>query len=66
MPKMKTRKSADKRYSITGSGKVKYKKQGLRHILTKKSTKRKRNLRHSGILSPEETKKVKVLLPYGK
>ena len=66
MPKMKTRKSAAKRYSITGTGKVKYKKQGLRHILTKKSTKRKRNLRHSGILSPEETKKVKVLLPYGK
>ena len=66
MPKMKTRKSAAKRYSITGTGKVKYKKQGLRHILTKKSTKRKRNLRHSGILSPKETKKVKVLLPYGK
>ena len=65
MPKMKTRKSAAKRYSITGTGKVKYKKQGMRHILTKKSTKRKRNLRHSGILSPEETKKVKVLLPYG-
>ncbi len=64
MPKMKTRKSAAKRYSVTGSGKVKYKKQGLRHILTKKSTKRKRNLRHSGVLSPEETKKVKVLLPY--
>ena len=64
MPKMKTRKSAAKRYSVTGTGKVKYKKQGLRHILTKKSTKRKRNLRHSGILSAEETKKVKVLLPY--
>ena len=64
MPKMKTRKSAAKRYSVTGTGKVKYKKQGLRHILTKKSTKRKRNLRHSGILSPEETAKVKVLLPY--
>ncbi len=65
MPKMKTRKSAAKRYSLTGTGKVKYKKQGLRHILTKKSTKRKRNLRHSGILSPAETKKIKKLLPYG-
>jgi large subunit ribosomal protein L35 len=64
MPKMKTRKSAAKRYSVTGSGKIKYKKQGLRHILTKKSPKRKRNLRKAGILSPEETKKAKKLLPY--
>ncbi len=37
MPKIKTRKSAAKRYSFTGTGKVKYKKQGLRHILTKKT-----------------------------
>jgi ribosomal protein L35 len=37
MPKMKTRKAAAKRYSFTGTGKVKYKKQGLRHILTKKA-----------------------------
>ncbi len=64
MPKMKTRKAAAKRYSVTGSGKVKYKKQGLRHILTKKSTKRKRNLRHAGVLSNPETVKAKVLLPY--
>jgi len=64
MPKMKTRKAASKRYKVTGSGKVRYKKQGLRHILTKKSTKRKRSLRHSGILSDAEAKKVKVLLPY--
>ncbi|TVR86441.1 MAG: 50S ribosomal protein L35 [Spirochaetaceae bacterium] len=65
MPKMKTRKSASKRYSLTGSGKVKYKKQGLRHILTKKSTKRKRSLRKSGILSDPEQKRAKQLLPYG-
>lgn len=64
MPKMKTRKAASKRYKVTGTGKVRYKKQGLRHILTKKSTKRKRSLRHSGILSETEAKKVKVLLPY--
>ena len=64
MPKMKTRKSAAKRYSVTGSGKVRYKKQGLRHILTKKNTKRKRDLRHAGILSDSEAKKVNVLLPY--
>ena len=64
MPKMKTRKSAAKRYKVTATGKVLYKKQGLRHILTKKSSKRKRNLRKAGVLSDAETKKVKVLLPY--
>ena len=41
MPKMKTRKAAAKRYRVTASGKVKYKKQGAGHILTKKTTKRK-------------------------
>jgi large subunit ribosomal protein L35 len=66
MPKMKTKKSAAKRYSLTGSGKVKYKKMNLRHILTKKSQKRKRNLRKSGILSDAMTPRVKkLLLPYG-
>jgi large subunit ribosomal protein L35 len=65
MPKMKTRKSAAKRYSVTARGKVKYKKQGLRHILTKKSTKRKRRLRHPDYLSKAEQRKVRKLLPYG-
>ena len=65
MPKMKTRKAAAKRYRLTATGKVKYKKQGLRHILTKKSTKRKRSLRHADILSAAETRKVKRMLPYG-
>jgi large subunit ribosomal protein L35 len=65
MPKMKTRKSAAKRYKITAKGKVRYKKQGLRHILTKKSTKRKRRLRKPEILSPVETRRAKKLLPYG-
>ncbi len=64
MPKMKTRKSAAKRYRVTGTGKVRYKKQGLRHILTKKSSKRKGNLRSSGILSDCEAKIAKVMLPY--
>ncbi|TVR59486.1 MAG: 50S ribosomal protein L35 [Spirochaetaceae bacterium] len=64
MPKMKTRKSAAKRYHVTGTGKVRYKKQGLRHILTKKSTKRKRHLRKTGILSPAETKRLKTVMPY--
>lgn len=65
MPKMKTLKSAKKRYHVTATGKIKFKKQGLRHILTKKSRKRKRNLRHPGILSAAEVKRAKVLLPYG-
>ena len=65
MPKMKTRKSAASRYKVTGTGKIKYKKQGLRHILTKKSSKRKRKLRRPSILSPIEAKRIKKLLPYG-
>lgn len=64
MPKMKTRRSAKKRYKLTGSGKVMFKKQGLRHILTKKTTKRKRNLRAAGILDETEAKKVRKMLPY--
>jgi large subunit ribosomal protein L35 len=64
MPKIKTRRSAAKRYKVTGTGKVRYKKQGLRHILTKKSSKRKRNLRKSGFLSKVESKRIKRLLPY--
>ncbi len=62
---MKTRKSAAKRYSFTANGKVKYKKQSLRHILTKKSPKRKRQLRKAGILSASEVKRIHVLMPYG-
>lgn len=65
MPKMKTRKAYAKRFKLTGTGKLKYKKQGLRHILTKKSSKRKRQLRKAGVLSTAETKKAKTLLPYG-
>ncbi len=66
MPKMKTKKSAAKRYSTTGSGKIKYKKQNLRHILTKRSAKRKRQLRETGILSEADAKKIrKQMLPYG-
>jgi large subunit ribosomal protein L35 len=64
MPKMKTRRAAAKRYSFTGTGKVKYKKQGLRHILTKKSTKRKRSLRAAGLLADAEVARVRILLPY--
>ena len=64
MPKIKTKKSAAKRYHVTATGKVRYKKQGLRHILTKKNAKRKRRLRLSATLSPVEGKRVKKLMPY--
>jgi large subunit ribosomal protein L35 len=64
MPKMKTRKAAAKRYKVTANGKVKFKKQGLRHILTKKNSERKRNLRKAGILSEAGLPEVKRLLPY--
>lgn len=63
---MKTKKSASKRLSLTGTGKVKYKKMNLRHILTKRSPKRKRQLRATGILSEADARKVrKQMLPYG-
>ncbi|HPX26766.1 MAG TPA: 50S ribosomal protein L35 [Treponemataceae bacterium] len=66
MPKMKTKKAAAKRFSFTGTGKVKYKKMNLRHILTKKSAKRKRHLRASGIVHEADAAKIrKQLLPYG-
>jgi large subunit ribosomal protein L35 len=66
MPKMKTKKAAAKRFSLTAGGKVKYKKMNLRHILTKKTTKRKRNLRKAGFVDPAATHAIKkTLLPYG-
>ena len=66
MSKMKTKKSASKRFSLTGTGKVKYKKMNLRHILTKRSPKRKRQLRASGVLDEADARKVrKQMLPYG-
>jgi len=61
---MKTKKAAAKRYHVTGTGKIRYKKQGLRHILTKKNAKRKRRLRLPAILSHVEEKRVKQLMPY--
>ena len=66
MPKMKTKKAAAKRFSFTATGKVKYKKMNLRHILTKKSAKRKMHRRHAGILSEDSAKVIRSqLLPYG-
>jgi large subunit ribosomal protein L35 len=65
MPKMKTKRAAAKRYKLTATGKVRYKKQNLRHILTKKSSKRKRRLRQPAMLSHVEAERAKKLLPYG-
>lgn len=63
MPKMKTHKGAKKRFSVTGSGKVRRNKAGKSHILTKKSAKRKRNLRRPGLIAtPGEEKMIKRLL----
>ncbi|MCL2521105.1 MAG: 50S ribosomal protein L35 [Spirochaetaceae bacterium] len=64
--KVKTRKSAASRYFITGSGeKVRFRGAGMRHILTKKSSKRKRQLRKMGVLDDSNfVKKVKQLIPY--
>jgi large subunit ribosomal protein L35 len=64
MPKMKTKKAAAKRFKKTGTGKYKYKSQGTRHILTKKSAKRKRRLRHPGCISVSEIPRLNKLLPY--
>ena len=66
MPKMKSKRCAAKRFSLTGTGQVKYKKMNTRHILTKKAPKRKRHLRASGILSEADSAKIrKQMLPYG-
>jgi large subunit ribosomal protein L35 len=64
MPKMKTKKAAAKRFKLTGTGKLKRSKAFKSHILTKKSTKTKRNLRKTGYVSVEQEKTMKKLLPY--
>lgn len=62
MPKVKTNLGAKKRFSLTGSGKIKRKHAYKSHILTKKSTKRKRNLTYSGLVDKADQKNVKLLL----
>lgn len=64
MPKMKTHRGAAKRYSVTGSGRIKRAKAFKSHILTKKSSKRKRNLRKTAYVSVTQEKTIKKLLPY--
>ncbi len=62
MPKMKTNSGAGKRFSLTGTGKIKRKHAFKRHILTKKSTKQKRNLRYFGLVDKTDLKNVKHML----
>ena len=64
MPKIKTHSSSKKRFSLTGTGKVKIAKAFKRHILTKKTTKRTRNLRKSAIVSDADAATIKMLIPY--
>lgn len=64
MPKIKTHSSSKKRFSLTGTGKVKRAKAFKRHNLTKKTTKRTRNLRKSTIVSDADAATIKMLIPY--
>ena len=64
MPKMKTSRAAAKRFKTTGTGKLKRNKAYKRHILTKKTTKTKRNLRKATMTDETNVKNMKKILPY--
>jgi len=64
MPKLKTNRGAAKRFRVTGSGKLRRSKANKSHILTKKSAKRKRNLRKSGLIDLTNIPGIRRLLPY--
>ncbi|MDD4600610.1 50S ribosomal protein L35 [bioreactor metagenome] len=64
MPKIKTRRSAAKRFKVTGTGEFKRSKAFKSHILEKKSPARKRNLRKAGLVSNSDYKRVVKMLPY--
>ena len=64
MPKMKTRRGAAKRFKTTGTGKIVRNKSFANHILTKKTTKRKRRLRKPGLVHSTNLKQVARLIPY--
>ena len=64
MPKIKTSRAAAKRFKLTGTGKLKRNTAYKSHILTKKSTKRKRNLRKATMTDPTNFKVMKKILPY--
>jgi large subunit ribosomal protein L35 len=62
MPKVKTNSGAKKRFRLTGTGKIKRKHAFKNHILTKKTTKQKRHLRHAGLVSSADETRIKALL----
>ncbi len=62
MPKMKTKASAKKRFKLTGTGKIKRKHAFKSHILTKKTTKQKRNLTHATLVDVADEKSIKKQL----
>ena len=64
MPKMKSSRSAAKRFSFSKTGKVKHKRAFLRHLLSSKSRGRKRRLRHAGTLNKTDNATIHRLLPY--
>ncbi len=64
MPKLKTKRAAAKRFRVTGTGKLKRNKAYKSHILTKKTTKRKRNLRKAAMTDKTNVKNMKKILPY--
>ena len=66
MPKIKTNRAAAKRFKVTGTGKLKRNKAYKSHILTKKSQKRKRNLRKAVEVDATNAKMMKRILPYSK
>jgi large subunit ribosomal protein L35 len=64
MPKLKTNRAAAKRFKKTGTGKLERNKAYKRHILTKKTTKNKRNLRKPAMVDSTNVKNMKKILPY--
>ncbi|MCG8607033.1 50S ribosomal protein L35 [bacterium] len=62
MPKLKSRRGAMKRFKLTGSGKIKRNKAYKSHILTKKSRKRKRDLRQAGLVADSDAKRVNKMI----
>ncbi|MDR1945801.1 MAG: 50S ribosomal protein L35 [Desulfovibrio sp.] len=64
MPKMKSRRSAAKRFDVTGSGKLRRRRQNLRHILTKKNAKRKMRLGQATLVDAADVRNVRRMLPY--
>ena len=66
MPKMKSKKSAAKRFKVRGSGSIKRSSAYMRHILTKKSTKRKRHLRGTTNVDQSNKRQIMSMLPYAK